>query len=166
MTVTDVVPDRPSRTLTLAAQYPATADQVWLLWADPRQLERWWGPPTYPATVLEHELRPGGRVTYFMTGPDGERHHGWWSVVASDGPTALEFDDGFADADGKPAADMPVSHTRVTLDDAGDGTTRMQIVTTFASEEAMEQLIGMGMMDGLKAAVGQIDAMLAAPSVS
>ena len=46
--------------------------RVWALWADPRKLERWWGPPTFPATVLEHDLRPGGKVSYYMTSPEGE----------------------------------------------------------------------------------------------
>ena len=51
MTVTAVRKDPESRTLTLEAEFDASAERVWELWADPRQLERWWGPPTYPATV-------------------------------------------------------------------------------------------------------------------
>lgn len=54
------------------------------LWADPRKLERWWGPPTYPATVVEHDLRAGGKVAYLMTSPEGEQHHGWWKVLEVD----------------------------------------------------------------------------------
>ncbi|MGH2353833.1 MAG: SRPBCC family protein, partial [Chloroflexota bacterium] len=65
MTVTAVRKDAQSRTLTLEAEFHASPERVWQLWADPRQLERWWGPPTYPATVeahdLAHDLRPGGR---------------------------------------------------------------------------------------------------------
>ena len=53
---------------------------------DPRQLERWWGPPTYPATVVDHDLTPGGRTTYFMTGPDGDKHAGYWQITAVDEP--------------------------------------------------------------------------------
>lgn len=41
MTVTSVVPDRATRTLTLTAEYRATVEQVWQTWADPRLLERW-----------------------------------------------------------------------------------------------------------------------------
>ena len=50
MTVT-VRKDPSSRTMTLEAEFDASPERVWQLWADPRQLERWWGPPTYPATV-------------------------------------------------------------------------------------------------------------------
>src|SRR5436853_623354 len=80
----------------------AAVERAWQLWADPRQLERWWGPPTYPATVVDHDLSPGGRVTYFMTGPEGDKAGGWWEVAAVDPPRRLEFTDGFADGNGEP----------------------------------------------------------------
>jgi hypothetical protein len=38
----------------------------------------------------------------------------------------------------------------------------MVTVTTFPSVEALEQVLGMGMEEGLRAAMGQIDAVLAA----
>ena len=164
MTVTDVVPDRETRTLTLTAEYDASVEQVWQLWADPRLLERWWGPPTYPATVQEHDLTPDGRVSYFMTAPDGDRYHGYWRVTAADGPRNLEFEDGFADAEGRPNEELPVTRTRVTVEDAGDGRTRMVIRSQFASVEAMDQMTEMGMQEGLRLAVGQTDALLAAPA--
>jgi uncharacterized protein YndB with AHSA1/START domain len=160
MTVIDVARDRANRTLTLTAEYPATPEHVWQLWADPRLLERWWGPPTYPATVVEHDLRPGGKVTYFMTSPEGERYHGYWIVEQVDSPRALEFEDGFADADGKPNDTMPTSRSRVRIEPADAGTTRMVITAVFPTEEAMDQLIEMGMEEGLRLAVGQIDELL------
>jgi uncharacterized protein YndB with AHSA1/START domain len=160
MTVTDVSRDRANRTLTLTAEYPAAPEQVWQLWADPRLLERWWGPPSHPATVVEHDLRPGGRVTYFMTSPEGERYHGYWLVEAVDSPRALEFEDGFADADGTPSGTMPTSRSRVVIESADAGTTRMVITSTFPSEEAMDQLIEMGMEEGIRLAVGQTDDLL------
>lgn len=77
MTVKSVLRDERALTMTVSAEFDATVERVWQLWADPRKLERWWGPPTHPATVVEHSLVAGGRVTYFMTGPAGERFHGW-----------------------------------------------------------------------------------------
>jgi hypothetical protein len=49
----------------------------------------------------------------------------------------------------------------VTIRDAGDGRARMTIQSTFPSAEAMEQLVAMGMEEGLNQAVEQIDAILA-----
>ena len=70
MTVTAVHKDPETLTMTLTAEFDASPERVWELWADPRQLERWWGPPTYPATFTAHDLAPGSRVEYHMTGPD------------------------------------------------------------------------------------------------
>ncbi|MFF7039906.1 SRPBCC domain-containing protein [Streptomyces massasporeus] len=160
MSVTSVDKDLDTLTLTLIADFAAPVERVWRLWADPRQLERWWGPPTYPATVEEHDLTPGGEVTYFMTGPEGDRHRGWWRITSVSEPTALEFTDGFAD-DGKPKDDMPTMSVTVRLS-ARDGGTRMEMRSLFDSREQMEQMVSMGMEEGLKEAVGQIDALLAA----
>ncbi|MEV5550892.1 SRPBCC domain-containing protein [Streptomyces sp. NPDC052309] len=161
MSVTSLDKDVDNLTLTLIADFAAPVEKVWQLWADPRQLERWWGPPTFPATVERHELTPGGDVTYFMTGPEGEKHRGWWRVTSVDAPTSLEFTDGFADQDGAPSADMPTTTTRVRLTER-DGGTRMEIRSVFDSLEQMEQLTKMGMEEGLREAVGQMDALLVA----
>ena len=165
MTVTAVHKDPQALTLTLDAEFDAPADRVWQLWADPRQLERWWGPPTYPATVTSHDLRPGGRVQYHMTGPEGDQPAGYWEIVEAEPPRRLVFKDGFANADGTPNADMPVNEARVAIEEIGGGRTRMTIQSIFADVAAMEQQIAMGMEEGLKQAVGQIDAILAEDTV-
>lgn len=160
MSVTSVDKDLDHLTLTLVADFGAPVERVWQLWADPRQLERWWGPPTYPATVEEHDLTPGGGVTYFMTGPEGDKYRGWWRVTTVTPPDLLEFTDGFADQDGNPAEDMPTMSVRVRLT-AYEGGTRMEMRSTFDSREDMERLTKMGMEEGLRQAVGQIDGILA-----
>jgi uncharacterized protein YndB with AHSA1/START domain len=161
VTVTAVHKNAEDLTMTLTAEFEATPERVWQLWADPRQLERWWGPPSYPATFGLHELRPGGRVEYHMTGPEGEQPRGFWEVEEVEEPRLIAFRDGFANADGTPNTDMPMGWERVTIEPLGDGRTRMSIHSTFTSAEAMEELLAMGMEEGLKQAVGQIDAILA-----
>jgi uncharacterized protein YndB with AHSA1/START domain len=161
MTVTDIRKDPETCTMTITSSFVATADQVWSLWADPRLLERWWGPPTYPATVDEHALEPGGEVKYHMTGPEGDQSHGYWRILAVEAPRSLELEDGFANPDGTPNADAPAMKMRLTITDAGDGRTEMAIATTFPSLEAMEQMVAMGMEEGMREALGQIDALLA-----
>ncbi|WP_262384782.1 SRPBCC family protein, partial [Actinoplanes teichomyceticus] len=80
MTVTDTVKDTDALTLTFVAEFDAPVEQVWRVWADPRKLERWWGPPTWPATFVRHDFVAGGAVRYYMTGPDGTKAHGWWTI--------------------------------------------------------------------------------------
>ncbi|HEU4948425.1 MAG TPA: SRPBCC domain-containing protein [Kribbella sp.] len=161
MSVISVDKDYDSLTITLVAHFDAPVERVWQLWADPRQLERWWGPASNPATVEEHDLTPGGEVTYFMTGPEGDKYRGWWRVTSVDPPTSLEFIDGFADQDGTPIADLPTSTVQMRLTEHRGGT-RMELRSIFDSRGQMERLVSMGATEGLQEAVGQMDALLAA----
>jgi uncharacterized protein YndB with AHSA1/START domain len=162
MTVTAIRKDTTALTMAIDAEFEATQERVWQLWADARQLERWWGPPTYPATFVQHDLMPGGRSDYHMTGPDGDQPRGYWLILEVDRPRSIVFDDGFANDDGSPNTDLPVSTVRVTIKDIDGGRTRMTIESTFADVDAMEKLLAMGMEDGMREALGQIDAILAA----
>jgi uncharacterized protein YndB with AHSA1/START domain len=160
VTVTQIHKDPEALTMTITSEFAAPIDRVWKLWEDPRQLERWWGPPTYPATFVEHDLSLGGAVTYYMTGPEGDRHGGWWRVIGIDPPHQLEFEDGFADESGKPNPELPTTIATVKLSEQPDGRTRMEIEAKFPSREAMEQMVAMGMEEGLAASIGQIDELL------
>jgi uncharacterized protein YndB with AHSA1/START domain len=161
MTVTAVRKDPEKLTMTLDAAFKATPERVWQLWADPRQLERWWGPPTYPATVTTHNLRSGGRVEYHMTGPEGDQSHGSWEILEVAPPNRLVFRDAFANADGTPNTDMPINEVRVKITEGSGGQTEMSIESVFPNAAAMEQILAMGMEEGLTEAVGQIDTILA-----
>lgn len=160
MSVKSVEKDLEKLTMTVTAEYDVTAERAWQLWSDPRKLERWWGPPTYPATVVDHDLRPGGRVTYFMTGPTGDKPRGFWDVLEVQAPRHLLVSDGFADESGTPNTSMPSTRMRVTIADRKGGVT-VTIHSEFASLEALEQLLALGMEEGLRAAMSQIDAVLA-----
>jgi len=161
MPVLSATPDPQQLTLTLVAEFAAPPQRVWQVWTDPRQLERWWGPPTWPATFTEHDVAVGGTSRYHMTGPNGEQAHGWWRFLAIDEPRSLEFEDGFADEAGTPSPDMPVIRARVDLTEAAGGT-RMTVVNRFATEDQMRQLVEMGMVEGFREAMGQLDDLLLA----
>ena len=83
-------------------------------------------------------------------------------MIAVDPPHRLEFEDGFADAAGDPNPEMPTMVIRVTLVERAGGGTRLTIATKFPSAEAMDQLIAMGMEEGIAGAMGQMDALVAA----
>jgi uncharacterized protein YndB with AHSA1/START domain len=161
MSVTSLDTDYDNLTTTLVADFDTSIDEVWQLWADPRKLERWWGPPGYPSTFEKHDLSPGGEVTYYMTGPEGDQPRGWWRVTSVDPPTSLQFTDGFANEDGTPNDELPLTTARVTIQDIGGGKTQLSIESEFPSVEAMEQLVDMGVDEGMRQAVAQIDAILA-----
>ena len=99
-------------TLTVVAEFESAPDRVWQVWEYPRKSERWWWPPTYPATFSRHDFVIDGESRYHMTGPNGETPRGWWRIVAMNKPVRLEFENGLAGDDGEPVpgvAPIPVS---------------------------------------------------------
>jgi uncharacterized protein YndB with AHSA1/START domain len=160
MSVISVEKDFENLRLTLVAHFDAPIERVWQLWADPRQLERWWGPPTHPATVEKHELAAGGEVAYSMTGADGDTTRGCWRVTSVDPPASLAFTDGFADEDGRVVADTPTAAVQMRLTEH-EGGTRMELRFVFESGEDMRQWERWGTFEGIPQSVGQIDALLA-----
>ena len=164
MTVVSSQKNAEALSITVVAEFDAAVERVWQVWEDPRQLERWWGPPTWPATFESHDFASGGGASYYMTGPGGEKSRGWWRFTAIEPPHRLEFDDGFADDNGDPVPDMGTSHAVMRLE-AVDHRTRMTIVSTFDSADALEKVLAMGMEEGMRQALGQIDAILAGSTV-
>ncbi|HEX5120092.1 MAG TPA: SRPBCC domain-containing protein [Pseudonocardiaceae bacterium] len=158
MTVIRSVKDDQALTLTFVADFDASVERVWQVWEDPRQLERWWGPPGWPATFEQHEFVPGGQSSYYMTGPEGQKAGGWWKITRIDAPHRLEFDDGFADEE--LSRSIEPTHSVVTLETSGSGT-RMTTTTQFVSAEHLERMLTKGMEDGMRLAMGQIDELLA-----
>ena len=161
MPVTDVQHDLDALTLTITADFAAPVERVWEVYADPRQLERVWGPPGFPATFVDHELAPGGRMNYYLTSPDGERYYAYWDIAEVDEPKRFTFKDGFAsDETFMPNPEMPES-TQVYEFAEADGATRATFVATYADAESLQQVLDMGVVEGASAAINQIDDLLA-----
>ncbi len=160
MPITSISSDPKALTLTIVADYPCTLERLWEAYVDPRQLERFWGPEQWPATFTRHEVYPGGESHYHMTGPNGEKSHGWFKFLNVDPYALMEMEDGFADAEGKRNEAMPTMRMSFRFERTKQGA-RYTSVTQFTSVEAMEELVKMGMIEGTKSAMGQIDAVLA-----
>jgi uncharacterized protein YndB with AHSA1/START domain len=162
MTVISSTTNADQLTMEIVAEFDAPPDRVWDVWEDPRKLERWWGPPTYPATFTRHEFEVGGQSRYYMTGPQGDRHFGWWRIDVLEGNRHIEFANGFAGDDGEPVPGLAPAGGIVELESSGNGT-RMLVRTEFVDVEQMERMLEMGMQEGMGLAIGQIDAVLRAP---
>ncbi len=160
MPITSITSDPASLTLHVVGDYPVPVERLWAAWADPRQLERFWGPPEWPATFTRHDVAPGGRSEYRMTGPNGESSSGWWAFDRVEPKRLIEVRDGFAKPDGTPNEELPVTRMRFTFEPTATGS-RLVGVSTFPSVEAMESLLAMGMLEGMKSALAQMDDVLA-----
>jgi uncharacterized protein YndB with AHSA1/START domain len=150
--------------MTVVADFPVPLQRLWDAYADPRQLERFWGPPTYPARFLRHDMVQGGRSEYVMTGPDGDVSRGYWEYLDVQPMTSFEVRDGFAHPDGTPNTDMPSVHLRFAFRETAGGS-QVSTTTSFGSVDELDHPIGMGMNEGMDEgmpeAMAQMDAVLA-----
>lgn len=95
-----------------------------------------------------------------MTGPNGEKWSGSWKF------TAVNPIDSFEANDGEDNADDPNGPASMTFMFETTRTgSRMTAVTRFLSIEAMEETAG-PMEEGMRAALPQLDALLAEPGVA
>jgi uncharacterized protein YndB with AHSA1/START domain len=164
MTVISTTKDAATLTLTIVADFDADPARVWRVWEDARALERWWGPPGFPATFTRHDFVVGGQSRYYMSGPAGESPRGWWRIEAIDEPHRIDFANGLAGEDGEPVPGVEPMAAYVTFEATGTGT-RMTAVTRFVDAEQMQTLLDMGMQEGMAQAIGQIDGQLSAAPV-
>lgn len=159
MPVTDVITDAENLTMTVVADLAAPVERVWDAYSDPRQLERFWGPPGWPATFTHWDHTVGGKANYTMNGPRGEKASGTWEFLNIDGPNGFEVLDAFADEDGTPNPDLPSMRMTFTFTPTAEGT-RMVNTSYFSSAEALEQVVAMGAVEGTTLAMSQLDAVL------
>lgn len=160
MPVTAVDKDLEALTLVVVADFSAPIQRLWDAYADPRQIEKFWGPPEWPATFDRHDLTPGGLSTYHKNGPDGERAGGYWEFLAVTEGRSFEVIDGFAGPDGEPNRDLPTMRVVFEFAETDTGS-RLTTTTYFTTLAELEQLVEMGMEEGMTAAMGQIDDVLA-----
>jgi len=160
MPITSVDTDHENLTLTIVADFAAPKQRLWDAYADPRLIEQFWGPETYPATFLRHDMFPGGQSRYVMTGPEGEVSAGYWEFLSVDAPDSFEVLDGFCGDDGEPNREMPSMRMVFRFEETEEGS-RLVTTTHFTSLEDLEQLVAMGMVEGTRSAMSQIDAVLA-----
>jgi uncharacterized protein YndB with AHSA1/START domain len=162
MPVTNVVTDAAARTMTMTAEFDAPVARVWLLYADPRQLENWWGGgPGTPITIVDHDLSAGGWLRAQLITPDGAKVHAYWRITAVDAPNSMEWEDGMLDDRGEPSTDFPPTSTRLQLTERDGGGTVMTIVVGFSSPEVMEFYRDMELEAEMSQYVERADALLA-----
>jgi len=159
MPVTSVEKDLDALALVIVADFPVSLRRLWDSYADPRRLERFWGPTDYPAKFNRHDFFVGGHSHYTMTGPEGDLSSGFWEFLAIDAPHHFEVLDGFAAPDGTPNLEEPTM--RMVFDFAAtDGGSRLTMTTHFNAADEYEKLLEMGMEEGTLSAMSQIDAVV------
>lgn len=159
MPVTDITTDPEALTMRLTAEFAAPVARLWRAFTDPRQLERFWGPPGWPATFTEFDLTVGGRARYHMTSPQGEASRGAWEFLRIDAPASFEVLDSFVGEDGEALEGFPAMRMVFSFDETDAGS-RLTNVTYFSSLDGLEQAVAMGAVEGSRMAMDQLDAVL------
>lgn len=159
MPVTDVTTDPEALTMTLTAEFAAPVERLWAVFTDPRQLERFWGPPGWPASFTRFDFTVGGVARYRMTSPRGEQSRGAWEFLAIDDGTGFSVLDSFVDEDGAPLDGFPSMRMVFAFDATAEGS-RLTNTTYFTSAEALEQVVAMGAVEGSTMAMNQLDRVL------
>jgi uncharacterized protein YndB with AHSA1/START domain len=159
MPVTDVTTDADALTMTLTAEFAAPVERLWTAFTDPRQLERFWGPPGWPATFTAFDLSVGGRADYHMTSPRGEKAGGSWEFLEIDEPNGFSVLDSFVGEDGRPAEGMPTMRMVFSFEPTASGS-KLVNTSYFTSADALEQVVSMGAVEGSTMALNQLDRVL------
>lgn len=159
MPVTDIVTDPENLTMTVVAEFDAPVERLWRAYTDPRQLERFWGPPGWPATFTRFDFTAGGRALYRMTSPQGEPSGGAWEFLRIDEGRGFELLDSFVDENGDALEGFPAMRMVFAFSATETGS-RFESVSYFPSLEALEQVVAMGVVEGTRLSLGQLDAVL------
>ena len=107
-------------------------------------------------------MRVGGVWHYCMTGPDCTES--WGKAVYRElvKPERIVYVDKFSDAEGNDdAADMPEMVITLESIDEG-GKTRIRLTSEFATAEALQAVVDMGVVQGLSETWDRLEEYLAA----
>lgn len=129
--------------LVMERVFDAPRDLVWKVLTDPERITNWWGPHGYTTTVVEMDVRPGGRwrwINHTTGGEDAPFKGEYLEVVPPERIVQTQIFDvpGFDD---KPAVNT------MTLEDLG-GRTKLVVHSRFPSIEELEGALATGMVRG------------------
>ena len=124
--------------------FDAPRERVWKALTDPEIVPRWWGPHGTTTTIVEMDVRPGGRWRYVSHGPDRDPVTFYGEYLAIDAPARYSWTFLF-DVDGLGPQGGPEDFI---LEDLGNGRTRVTSIGHFGSVEAIEGALATGMSKG------------------
>ncbi len=154
------------KTLTVERTIAAPRSAIWKAWTTPELFAQWWGPRGWNTTVKHMDFVPGGYLLYGMTCAD-EAQGDWYgktswgkSVYRDINPEeTFTYTDYFCDENGMVDEQMPSMTVHMFFEEK-DGATHIKSTSDFASEAALQQVIEMGMEEGLKQTWDRLEEMV------
>jgi uncharacterized protein YndB with AHSA1/START domain len=155
----DFLVDKEKNTMTIKREFAAKRQLVWDCYTKSALLDRWFAPRPLTTKTKFMDFSEGGRWHYAMVEPNGQEYWGrmdYQTIQPIDHYTAL---DGFCDDTGTLNPDLPRSKWDVTFSDMA-AHTLVTTVVFYSSAEALQQVIDMGMKDGLTSTLERLDEFL------
>jgi uncharacterized protein YndB with AHSA1/START domain len=155
----DFLIDKEQNTMTIKREFAAKRQLVWDCYTKSDLLDQWFAPKPLTTKTKFMDFREGGYWHYVMVTPDGQEYWGrmdYQTIQPIENYTSL---DGFCDDSGALNPELPRSNWNVTFSDVATRTLVVSIIT-YQSSEALQQVIDMGMEEGLTSTLGRLDELL------
>jgi uncharacterized protein YndB with AHSA1/START domain len=157
--INDFVVDKANKTITVKREYEAPLSSVWDAYTKSEILDKWWAPKPWRAETKSMNFKEGGRWTYAMVGPEGEKHWAIADYTSIQPQKKFVVLDAFADENGNIKEDMPKSKWEADFTENGDKTL-VEFKITYDDVSQLEQTIDMGFKEGLQSAMENLDELL------
>jgi len=140
------------RELQVERLFHAPREHVWRALTEPALLRCWWGRGN-PLTVERLQMQRGGHWRFVEHSDQGlHGFEGRFAEVEAPRRLAMTFE-----WDGLPGHGM---YQVLTLEDAGEGRTRMHLAATFLTREDRDGLLASGMEEGMARSHAALDRVL------
>ncbi|MUT64620.1 SRPBCC domain-containing protein [Paenibacillus sp. NEAU-GSW1] len=153
-------------TLILERSFKAPRELVFQAFSEAEHLKHWWGPKGWSLPVCNIDFRPGGVWHYCMKCVDRDQGEfygmeSWGKAIYREisAPEQVSYTDYFSDAEGNLSEELPETQVRLDFIDE-NGTTKLINTAQYASPEALQTVIDMGMLQGISETWDNLDAHL------
>jgi uncharacterized protein YndB with AHSA1/START domain len=137
--------------------FDAPREQVWTAFTDPELIPRWWGKHGTTTTVVEMDVRPGGKWRYVNSAADRDDVAFYGEYLEVDRPSGFKWTFMF-DVEGVGPMGGPETHR---FEDLGDGRTRITSIGHMGSIDVLEGALATGMTEGGMETWDRLAALLA-----
>lgn len=153
--------DKDKHAMTIRREYDAKRQLVWDCHTRRDLLDQWFAPEPMTTRTKVMDFRDGGHWHYCMIDPGGAEYWGrmdYTKIRPIDSYSAL---DAFCDAQGLFDPNLPRAEWDVFFTDQG-ARTLVRTEVSYPSAEGLQQVLDMGMQDGMTSTMERLDKLLAA----
>jgi uncharacterized protein YndB with AHSA1/START domain len=143
--------------ILITREFDAPRELVYRAWTTPELVQRWWHANRGEVTLVEIDLRVGGKWRQVMVTPDGFEvafHGEYTDVVPNERIVSTEVFEGI------PNGEESATLNTVTLTEEG-GRTKLLLLIQAPSKDVRDAIIATGMEDGLQDALDLLEGVAA-----